>query len=382
MLECARTRNLTIPEPAAEGVFKETLPHGYLIPDRKVRHVTSAKEAAVHLATAFLEIAAEGEFLHLREVPPGTPLTECVPQYVNEELLRRLEYRFHNMQSHYDTYISDTDTEKLDPDLPVLRSHISVIFHLLEAAVALVHFYERHVSVMSGRAADDFVCPIQEQEYLGLIFNYFTDYSSEFLQSARQLCQGMLQRYAETISVELPVPLYRGFHVRPSTLIAKIVRHYGSEVKMKLLDQVYDASQPLELFRANERINALKRRRIAEKLADLPFQKISEIDDVLYEVRRVVMHLAANNDIVIYEHPLPFEQFEPQDDESLGQYVLDQIARLLATGKIDLEAEVGVTFIGDKRVVNDIRKLAESGYGEDRFGNNIPLPPELSYLKH
>ena len=40
-----------------------------------------------------------------------------------------------------------------------------------------------------------------------------------------------------------------------------------------------------------------------------------------------------------------------------------------------------VTFIGDKRVLNDIKLLAESGYGEDKFGNNVALPDELSYLR-
>ncbi|MEJ2704569.1 MAG: hypothetical protein P8Z79_19215 [Sedimentisphaerales bacterium] len=38
-------------------------------------------------------------------------------------------------------------------------------------------------------------------------------------------------------------------------------------------------------------------------------------------------------------------------------------------------------FIGDKRVLFDIKLLAESGYGEDNFGNNIPLPEKLSYLR-
>jgi hypothetical protein len=33
------------------------------------------------------------------------------------------------------------------------------------------------------------------------------------------------------------------------------------------------------------------------------------------------------------------------------------------------------------RVLEDIRTLAENGYGEDKFGNNIVLPKNLSYLK-
>jgi hypothetical protein len=53
---------------------------------------------------------------------------------------------------------------------------------------------------------------------------------------------------------------------------------------------------------------------------------------------------------------------------------------LLALGKIDIVMPLLVTFIGDKRALHDIEILAETGYGEDANGNNIPLPEEISYL--
>ena len=49
---------------------------------------------------------------------------------------------------------------------------------------------------------------------------------------------------------------------------------------------------------------------------------------------------------------------------------------------IDIEAEIRVAFIGDQRVLDDLKLLAENGYGEDNYGNNVPLPKELSYLRH
>ncbi len=64
---------------------------------------------------------------------------------------------------------------------------------------------------------------------------------------------------------------------------------------------------------------------------------------------------------------------------TLLEKVVDEIARLLAMGKIDVESKMTATFIGDKRVINDIQIFAESGYGEDKFGNNVPLPEKLSY---
>jgi hypothetical protein len=37
--------------------------------------------------------------------------------------------------------------------------------------------------------------------------------------------------------------------------------------------------------------------------------------------------------------------------------------------------------VGDKRVLSDIQLLAQHGYGEDNYGNNVPLPKQLTYLR-
>jgi len=68
----------------------------------------------------------------------------------------------------------------------------------------------------------------------------------------------MLRRYAVPGRIDVPVPRYRGFHVRPSTLVARIVGHYGSEVVMELEGELYNAGVTLDLFRANEKISAGK----------------------------------------------------------------------------------------------------------------------------
>jgi len=43
--------------------------------------------------------------------------------------------------------------------------------------------------------------------------------------------------------------------------------------------------------------------------------------------------------------------------------------------------ELYVCFHGDWRVLEDIRLLADKVYGEDDFGNNLPLPERLAYLR-
>jgi hypothetical protein len=382
ILSQSRDFGLTIPEGVPDGVLCFESPSGLMLEaDRKTRHITSAKNAVMHLATAFLDLAAVGNVLHLRDVGPETPLESCVPDPVNEELLRQLEYKFHNMQAHYDTYISDTDIEHLDCNLPVLRGHISIIFHLLETATLFSHFYERHQGQQGAGPSSGIENLIEPQEVLRVVFKYCIAHAGAYLEAAKTLCHIMLQRYAEIIRIEVNTPPYRGFHVRPSTMIAKIVRHYGSNVSMELFGESYDASQPLELFRANEKINALKRQRIAEKISRIPLKEVQGVDDILAEVRRVVFLLAEQNQIVIYEQPLPFEELKPYAGELLSQFIVDEITRLLAWGKIDIDMQVSVTFVGDRRVLEDIRTLAENGYGEDRFGNNIPYPETLSYLR-
>jgi len=192
----------------------------------------------------------------------------------------------------------------------------------------------------------------------------------------------MLKKYAEMGKIKVPVPRYRGFHVRPSTLIAKLVHHYGSDVKMKLEDQVYDASSPLELFRANEKINAGKRRSLAEEIVKqkLVKDKICH-KDIKVAVRKIVLKLAEQGKVILYEQPLQLPEQLDASNATILEQITDLIAQILAIGKIDIITNMQVTFTGDKRVLQDVKLLAESGYGEDNYGNNISLPPQLDYLR-
>jgi hypothetical protein len=164
--------------------------------------------------------------------------------------------------------------------------------------------------------------------------------------------------------------------------VAKIVHHYGSEVTMELGGETYDAGTPLELFRANEKINAEKRRRLADEIGHMNICNGKQLDqDMVDAVQQIIHTLADKRELVIYERPLPLEELQPDEGESLAQFAVDEIARLLAHGKIDIVSEISVTFEGDRQVLDDLELLAENGYGEDNFGNNIPLPEQLRYLR-
>jgi len=383
LLDLAPQLGLSI--PAADphvGAYGEELPGGVLPQDRDTREVESVAETVAELATAFLNLASESEMVHSAGRAKPEEYASCIPDPVSEKNLRYLKHRFHNLQALYDTNVSETQTEVLDPDLPVLRGHISVLYHLLKMGTEFVHYYERHVCQQAGRVPVGQDSLVDPEALLATLMEYCIAYGSRYLACAQGLCHEMLKRYAEVGSIEVPVPRYRGFHVRPSTLVVRIVMHYGSEVSMWLDGDAYDAGSTLDIFRANEKINARKRRGLASKISEISLADgFSEDEDVKAAARRIIMILAERGEIVIYEQPLRLRDEPVRKDGTFLERVVDEIIALQTTGKIDVNIDLNATLKGDKRVLADIELLARFGYGEDNFGNNIPLPEKLAYLR-
>jgi phosphotransferase system HPr-like phosphotransfer protein len=255
---------------------------------------------------------------------------------------------------------------------------------LLESATAFAHYYQRHINIFSKGLKWKVRYPIEPDALLRVLMTYSVAFSHRFIKAAQDLCHNILRVYAEQGKIEVTAPKYRGFHVRPSTLVAKIIMHYGSRVIMMLEKEVYDASRPLELFRANELINAKKRKFIAEqiaKLATVQYFAGQGTADLTDGLRQVWIELLKNHKIVVYDQDFTNNQLEPFEDETLAEYAKRWVAHSLALGKIDIDTDIYVTFVGDKRVLEDIRQLVEFGYGEDKYGNNLVLPSKLSYLK-
>jgi hypothetical protein len=211
---------------------------------------------------------------------------------------------------------------------------------------------------------------------------YAITFAGRYLGCGQRLCHGMLNHYAKVDRITAPVPRYRGFHVRPSTLIAKIVNHYGSNIRMEFEEDSYNAASPLELFRVNEKINARKRRWLNAEIRNFPLQGKNNSQDRLSSiVLNVVMTLAEQGKLIIYEQPLQLSQEIAGQNDDLLQQVNQEITRLQGTGQIDINTDLTIVFIGDQRVLTDLQILAENGYGEDSFGNNVPLPKALGYLR-
>lgn len=374
---------LTVPSGSLrEKTYTEELPPGRLPHDCWIRRTETVSETVTLLATAFLNLAAESKDVRAASRAKPKEYASYVQDSVSEEKLRSLELRFHNLQSLYDTYVSGTEAEDLDTDLPVLRGHISVVFHLLKTATSFAHYYERHVNKELCDLPTRFEPLVKAEELLVVLMNYSVTSISLYIDCAEHLCQRMLKRYAEVGRVEVSVPPYRGFHVRPSTLISKLVLHYGSDVRMQMDEEDYNACSSLALFRANEKINAQKRRWLASEIVRLKLvQERTGLNDINAVVRGVVLTLAERGKLILYEQPLQLPDEPAGKEGTLLEKITDEMARLLAMGKIDVDANLTATFVGDKRVLADIKLLAESGYGEDKFGNNVPLPEKLVYLR-
>jgi phosphotransferase system HPr-like phosphotransfer protein len=58
----------------------------------------------------------------------------------------------------------------------------------------------------------------------------------------------------ESETIEVGIPKDRGFHSRPSLLVAKIVQHYGGEVKLYVGKDEFDASSVLDIQWAGGKI--------------------------------------------------------------------------------------------------------------------------------
>ncbi|MEF8767880.1 MAG: hypothetical protein ABTS16_21480 [Candidatus Accumulibacter phosphatis] len=384
LLEEARLLGVDIADiaPTPED-FAEQLPSGRLARNRDDRITADVSITVTYLATEFLNLAAESELLRTSARVPPQDYAHCFPDPVSEERLRQLGFRFHNLQSLYDTHVSRTWVETLDPDLSFLRGHASVIYHLLKIATDLAHYYERHVSPQTG---DGLLCerPVVDTDaIMATLFAYAMAFSSDFLDGGQRLSQNILRRYAEPGRLEVPVPSYRGFHVRPSNLVARIVAHYGSEVQMDLDGKLFDAGSPLDLFRANETINARKRRWLAAEIARVPPDQDGALEPsaIAAAVLAIVHRLAGEGKVILYRQPLEISEEIGRREGGVLENTVAEIARLQATGQLDIRTDLTVTFIGDKRVLADVDALARVGYGEDGFGNNVVLPKALSYLR-
>ncbi len=212
----------------------------------------------VKIASSFLHIAQYFELYHFYEPIPREEIDRMVPDVINEVEIRRYEMLVHNLQSSFDTYVSHSGFNTVNIKLKKLRSHFSVVFHLLQLMGRLLHYYERHLY----EAGKDIYQKVQNRlseltdpgRLLDITINFGLFYVCRFLSDGKEVARELLQENVERSTVTLPVPHPRGFHSRPSLMVAKVVQHYGGPVELQVADCRFDASSVLDLQWAGGKI--------------------------------------------------------------------------------------------------------------------------------
>jgi phosphotransferase system HPr-like phosphotransfer protein len=130
-----------------------------------------------------------------------------------------------------------------------LRGYISVSLHLLSIAKELTHFYERHESSIRQEITHKkMALLIKHTDILETIVNFALFYYTIFISRTEQLANEILAQFTVTTTATVPVPEGLGFHLRPSTLVAKIAIHHGGSVTMKIQGKEFDATSVIDIM--------------------------------------------------------------------------------------------------------------------------------------
>ncbi|MCK5100116.1 MAG: HPr family phosphocarrier protein [Desulfobacteraceae bacterium] len=211
------------------------------------------------IASEFLEIIKDFEYFAFYEKYDHKKLRELVPEKINEVEIRRFEMLLHNLQSSFDSYVISSRFSSSKMKLNQLRGHFSIVFHILQVAGRLLHFYERHLHDVGHKdvykSVSELLSKMVESEILlDRTVNSCLFYAWQFLSSGKELALEIVNENMERGSINVGIPKDRGFHSRPSMLVAKIVRHYGGEVNLCIGEDKFDASSVLDIQWAGGKI--------------------------------------------------------------------------------------------------------------------------------
>jgi phosphotransferase system HPr-like phosphotransfer protein len=217
------------------------------------------RENLVRVAGEFLDVVNDFERFAFYERYDLKKIYELVPGQINEVIVRKYEMLVHNIQSSFDSYVVNTKSSAENVKLEQLRSHFSIVFHMLQVTGRLLHFYERHMHDIGFKdvyknvsvSLSEFIDP---DVLLDRSVNFGLFYAWKFLSSGKAVASKILNENMETAVIEVGIPKDRGFHSRPSLLVAKIVQHYGGEVKMLVNDDIFDAASVLDIQWAGGKI--------------------------------------------------------------------------------------------------------------------------------
>jgi len=280
ILDEAKRLGIPIPEDGFDGSEFPGIVTGtnleYNIDDEEK---TQPKKHIVKIASEFLNISNHFDQYTFFEPFGMQRIHSLVPEVINEVEVRRYEMLVHNLQSSFDTYVIHGGYVHGQRRLKMLRSHFSVVFHLLQSMGRFLHFYERHLHEAGYRdiykkVRNQLSFLVDPETLLDRTINYGFFWVCHFLSNGREIAQAVLNENIERDVIQVGVPVPRGFHSRPSLLVAKIVQHYGGKVELCAGEGRFDASSVLDIQWAggkiqNENITHVKFEGDARSLRDL-----------------------------------------------------------------------------------------------------------------
>jgi phosphotransferase system HPr-like phosphotransfer protein len=218
------------------------------------------KKNYVRISNNYLNIVNEFEQHAFNEPYSIQDLKAIVPEKINEVEIRRYEMVVHNLQSYFDSYVVYGRGSVNDMKLKKLRSAISIPLHLLKMMGRLLHFYERHIIDAGNKdiykqVKSKLAQRVNSDDLLDRTINYGLFYVCRFLIAGKEWAIEILNENINQGSVTVPVPQPKGFHMRPSLLVAKIVEHYGGKVTLCIGKHTFDAGSVLELQWAGGKIH-------------------------------------------------------------------------------------------------------------------------------
>jgi phosphotransferase system HPr-like phosphotransfer protein len=244
LLSLERPSCMLTEEDVEENLVVKILPH--TIDEETVHEIN---ENITRVATEFLAVIKVSEHLMFDKKVTDKNIEKLIPAKINEDNLRHAEAKMHSLQSMYDTYIHKTPVELKDEMLKSLRGHISISLHFLEIAQGLCHFVERHETKVRAESTMKRIEKIvSRKEVLDTIINFALYYYSLFIKGGLSLAESIVAHYTVVDSIILNVPQGLGFHLRPSTLVAKVVNNYGTKTVLVVNNKEFDAASVIDMM--------------------------------------------------------------------------------------------------------------------------------------
>ncbi len=260
IIEEAKRLNIPLPqETFSDADFPGVITSEMLDYDIDDEDKDQQKKSIVKIASEFIDIAGKFEQLGFYEPYALKEIFTIVPDKINEVEVRRFEMLVHNLQSSFDTYVIHGGYRFGNRKLKELRGYFSVVFHLLQIVGRMLHFYERHLHEAGykniyKKVQDRLSLLIDPKILIDRTINYGLYYACHFLTTGNKLAIEILNENIERGTIKVGIPVKLGFHSRPSLLVAKIVQHYGGEVKLCVKEDRFDASSVLDIQWAGGKI--------------------------------------------------------------------------------------------------------------------------------